>query len=79
MIRDQQGRPCSGIEVDEGGRVLLWYKDQFGRLQSKHLMYCTPTGSVEWRGQTTTVVIGVLRQNPDGGYFLRIDVPDYKP
>lgn len=79
MIRDSQGRQRSGIEIDEAGRVLLWFQDQFGRFQSKHLMYCTPTGAVEWRHHSTTLVIGVLLQNPEGGHFLRIDVTDYKP
>lgn len=80
MICDSRGRPRPGIAIDKDGRVLLWYRDSFGRLQSKHLMYCTASGVVEWRHQDTTLAIGVLLQNPDGaGHFIRLDVPDYSP
>ena len=65
-----------GVEVDGEGRVLLWYKDEFGRQCSKHLLFCNGT-QVEFRQPHVTVTCGTVICE-EGRYYIRIDLPDYK-
>lgn len=61
----------TGIRIDDDGRVLVYYRDEFGKLRSKHLMYVTGT-RVEFRHHTTVVIGTVIEE--EGKRFIRIDL-----
>lgn len=66
------GKMYKGVTV-EGERVLLYYRDGFGKLCSKHLMCCTTTGAVEWRhGPGATCSLGTVEIDSDGHRYIKI-------
>lgn len=80
MIYDERKAPTTGIEIDVEGRVLLWFRDQFGRLRSKHLLFVDVTRRcAEFRRPHGNVTVGVLLEDEQGNWFIRIDLPDFAP
>ena len=68
-----EGQP--GVRVDEDGRLLICYKDQFGRLKTKHILFCNRT-TVEFRTEHMTVTCGTVLKDKDGRIYIRIELPD---
>ena len=65
----------SGVEVDGEGRLLIWYKDQFGKMRSKHILFCNGT-RVEFRTPYMTVTCGAVVRDESGHAYVRIELPD---
>lgn len=64
------------ITVDDKGRFLVHYKDQFGKRRTKHLAYVTGT-KVEFRQPGCTVTIGTVITDEETGHrHIRIELPD---
>ena len=67
------GKIYEGVAVEEE-RVLLYYRDNFGKLRSKHLMCCTGAGIVEWRMRSigVTCSLGTVETDGDGQRYIKI-------
>ncbi len=72
-MRYHEGQP--GVQVDSDGRLLIWYKDQFGRMRSKHILFCNRT-QVEFRTAHMTVTCGTVVKDENGNMYIRIELPD---
>lgn len=80
MIYDTSNRPTTGIEIDTEGRVLLWFRDQFGKLRSKHLLFVDVTQRcAEFRRPHGNVTVGALLEDERGNWYIRIDLPGFTP
>jgi len=64
---------CGKITI-EGERVLLYYRDSFGKTRSKHLMCCTGVGIVEWRTNNVEIAcsLGTVEVGSDGHRYIKI-------
>lgn len=73
---DTCGKIYEGVVI-EGERVLLYYRDNFGKLCSRHLMHCTPTRIVEWRMRNigVTCSLGTVEVDDDGHWYLKLPIP----